>query len=108
MIFYRRDFGWSKMYHPVISTVFLFIFGHLNGILSQHGAVQLHWRKGQFLKRCNQVSGLEECIWMWFGVKTLAMSLFLILAASVNCFPLIHSVARLDEKMDHFWLIVST
>ena len=45
---------------------------------------------------------------MWFGVKTLAMSLFLILAASVNCFPLIHSVARLDEKMDHFWLIVST
>ena len=30
--------------------------------------------------------------------KTLAMSLFLILAASVNCFPLIHSVARLDRK----------
>ena len=24
---------------------------HLNGILGQHGAVQLHWRKGQLLKR---------------------------------------------------------
>merc|ERR1719266_574939 len=49
MIFYRRDFGWSKLHHPVISTVFLFIFGNLNGILSQHGAVKFHRRKGKFL-----------------------------------------------------------
>ena len=54
MIFYRRDFGWSKMHHPVISTVFLFIFGHLNGILSQHGAVKFHRRKGKFLAGMHQ------------------------------------------------------
>ena len=41
---------------------------HLNGILGQHGAVQLHWRKGQLLKRFRQFSGLEEFYWMCFGV----------------------------------------
>ena len=60
MIFYRRDFGWSKMYHPVISTVFLFIFGNLNGILSQHGAVKFHRRKGKFLAGMHQDSGQSE------------------------------------------------
>ena len=40
------------------NMVFLYNIDHLNGILSQHGAVQLHWRKGQFLTRCHQVSGL--------------------------------------------------
>ena len=37
---------------------FLYNIDHLNGILSQHGAVKLHWRKGQFLTRLHLDSRL--------------------------------------------------
>ena len=60
------ELNWDNLQRDLVSAIcifngnmiFLYNIDHLNGILSQHGAVQLHWRKGQFLTKCHQVSGL--------------------------------------------------
>ena len=61
------ELNWDNLQRDLVSAIcifngnmiFLYNIDHLNGILSQHGAVQLHWRKGQFLTRCHQVSGFS-------------------------------------------------
>ena len=87
---------------------------HLDGVLGEHGAVELHGRQGELLGAgvrgtANSPSPntlkkyiyifLAKLIYLKSNDQTLAMSLFLILAASSSCLPLIHSVARLGVRL---------